>query len=348
MHLTDEQAMLLALEQARCAALAGEVPVGAVVLHKGQLIAAAHNAPVSQNNPCAHAEIVALCEAATTLGNYRLEECELFVTLEPCVMCAGALLQSRLRRVVFAAAEPKTGAAGSVLNLFDNVLLNHHTRVEGGLLADQSTLLLRDFFHRRRLSAKTWPLRDDALRTPVERFLHVAPSPYAEHYIHDLPSLKGLRLHYWFETPDHSDRSSLCIHGPNEWGLAWQTIVAELLKQGENVVLPDLIGFGRSDKPKKEAAHKIDWHAQVLVELLEHLQLDTVTLWVSPASWVLGQAIFGHASGVVKHLKVIEAAPMASLACNAPYPDAGHRAAQRVFAGHLATGCQMSATIDAR
>jgi len=164
--LTDNQAMCLALDQARLAALAGEVPVGAVVLHHGRLIAAAHNSGISHNDPVAHAEILALCQAATKLGNYRLDGCDMFVTLEPCAMCAGAIINARLRRLVFAATEPKTGAAGSVLNLFDIACLNHHTCLEGGLLADESAELLRDFFRQRRLEQATnsWPVCDDALR----------------------------------------------------------------------------------------------------------------------------------------------------------------------------------------
>ena len=111
--------MRLALEEARAAAEAGEVPVGAVVVHKGRVIGVGRNAPIASHDPTAHAEIVALRAAANALGNYRLEDCDLYVTLEPCAMCSGAMLHSRLRRVVFGAPDPKTGAAGSVFNLFD-------------------------------------------------------------------------------------------------------------------------------------------------------------------------------------------------------------------------------------
>lgn len=153
--LTDSQAMRLALAQAHSAAHAGEVPVGAVLLRAGQLIAVGSNAPIGQHDPSAHAEIVALRAAALALGNYRLPDCELFVTLEPCAMCAGAMLQARLKRVVFGASDPKTGAAGSVLDLFSNRQLNHQTTVQGGVLAAQCGALLQDFFQRRRSSARS-------------------------------------------------------------------------------------------------------------------------------------------------------------------------------------------------
>src|ERR1051325_7102186 len=133
----DEHAMRLALDQAQNAWLVGEVPVGAVILRAGQVIATGYNRPITEHDPTAHAEIVALRHAATLLGNYRLPECELFVTLEPCAMCAMALLHARFKRVVFGALDPKTGAAGSVVDLFATPQLNHHTAVCGGVLAGE-------------------------------------------------------------------------------------------------------------------------------------------------------------------------------------------------------------------
>ena len=146
----DEHAMRIALDQAHNAWLVGEVPVGAVIMRAGQVIATGYNRPITEHDPTAHAEIVALRHAATLLANYRLPECELFVTLEPCAMCAMALMHARFKRVVFGALDPKTGAAGSVINLFDNPQLNHHTQLEGGLLADDCAKVLRDFFVERR------------------------------------------------------------------------------------------------------------------------------------------------------------------------------------------------------
>lgn len=142
--------MRAALDQAHNALLMGEVPVGAVVVHEGQIIATGFNNPVGTHDPTAHAEIMALRQAAHQLGNYRLPECELYVTLEPCAMCAGAMLHARIKRVVFGARDPKTGAAGSVLDVFARGDLNHQTAVTGGVLADVSADLLRSFFEERR------------------------------------------------------------------------------------------------------------------------------------------------------------------------------------------------------
>jgi tRNA(adenine34) deaminase len=147
---SDEHAMRIALDQAQNAWLVGEVPVGAVIMRAGQVIATGYNRPITENDPTAHAEIVALRHAATLLANYRLPECELYVTLEPCAMCAMALMHARFKRVVFGAMDPKTGAAGSVVDLFADERLNHHTQVERGVLADECGQLLRDFFVERR------------------------------------------------------------------------------------------------------------------------------------------------------------------------------------------------------
>jgi tRNA(adenine34) deaminase len=150
----DEAGMRLALDQAHNALLVGEVPVGAVILRRTpegtQVVATGYNRPITTHDPTAHAEIVALRHAATLLENYRLPDCELYVTLEPCAMCAMALMHARFKRVVFGAADPKTGAAGSVVDLFAQAQLNHHTAVQGGVMADACGQLLREFFAERR------------------------------------------------------------------------------------------------------------------------------------------------------------------------------------------------------
>ena len=152
--MDDTACMTLALAQARVALAAGEVPVGAIVVRDGQVIASGCNASIVCHDPTAHAEIQALRAAALWLGNYRLSRCELFVTLEPCAMCVGAILHARIQRVVFGAADPKTGAAGSVIDLFVNPRLNHQTVVQGGLLEAECSSLLQAFFHERRQLAR--------------------------------------------------------------------------------------------------------------------------------------------------------------------------------------------------
>lgn len=149
----DLRFMGLAMEQARQAWALGEVPVGAVLVKDGQVIAVGCNQPIGRHDPTAHAEIVALRAAAALLGNYRLPGCVLYVTLEPCLMCCGAMLHARLDRVVFGANDPKTGVGGSVLNLFSHQQLNHQTAILGGVMADDCGAMLKRFFAARRKAA---------------------------------------------------------------------------------------------------------------------------------------------------------------------------------------------------
>ena len=146
----DRQFMQQALEQAGLAALAGEVPVGAVIVRNGEVIARAFNQPITKHDPSAHAEMIALRQAALSEENYRLPGTTLYVTLEPCTMCAGAMLHARVDRIVYGATDPKTGAAGSVLDVFSSKQINHQTVVEGGVMAQECGQLLRDFFKERR------------------------------------------------------------------------------------------------------------------------------------------------------------------------------------------------------
>jgi tRNA(adenine34) deaminase len=152
--MTDLEGMQAALEQARAAEAADEVPVGAVILFDGEIIARGQNRVLRDNDPTAHAEVVALRAAAEAIGNYRLTECTLVSTLEPCAMCAGAMIHARIDRLLFAADDPKAGAAGSVLLVLNHPALNHQMALDRGLLAEESTALLREFFQRRRSSPK--------------------------------------------------------------------------------------------------------------------------------------------------------------------------------------------------
>ena len=146
----DRQFMQQALDQAKLAAAAGEVPVGAVLVRDGQVISTGFNRPISSSDPSAHAEMMTLRAAAQIESNYRLPGTTLYVTLEPCTMCAGAMLHARVERVVFGAADPKTGAAGSVLNVFSEKRVNHQTQVEGGIMSEECGQILRNFFKERR------------------------------------------------------------------------------------------------------------------------------------------------------------------------------------------------------
>lgn len=150
MTMTDSEYMQVALELAAQAAEAGEVPVGAVVVKDGEIIGRGYNAPIGRHDPTAHAEIQAMRDAAQTLGNYRLVGCSLYVTLEPCAMCSGAIQHARIARLVYGASDPKTGACGSVIDLMSEARLNHHTDVIGGVMAEACGAILSQFFAARR------------------------------------------------------------------------------------------------------------------------------------------------------------------------------------------------------
>ena len=368
----DQRFMREALAEAQRAAQAGEVPVGAVVVQDGRVIATGRNAPIDGLDPTAHAEIVALRAAARALGNYRLDDCTLYVTLEPCAMCSGAMLHARLPRVVFGAADPKTGAAGSVVNLFAEPQLNHQTAVQGGVLADECGALLSDFFRQRREDQRraSHPLREDALRTPDARFAGLPDYPWTANYVSDLPSLNGLRLHYLDLGASDAPTTWLCLHGNPAWSYLYRKMIPVFAASGARVVAPDLIGFGKSDKPKKEGAHSFSWHRQVLLELVERLDLRNVVLVVQDWGGLLGLTLPMAAPERFRGLLVMNTtlatgdAPLSPgflawremcaknpefdvarlfsrgnphmraeecAAYNAPFPDRGHRAALRAF-----------------
>lgn len=344
----DAHWMRQALAEAHSAAQAGEVPVGAVLVQGGRCIATGRNAPVQGHDPTAHAEIIALRAGAQQLGNYRLEGCTLYVTLEPCAMCSGAMLHARLARVVFGAADAKTGAAGSVLNLFAMPQLNHQTAVQGGVLADECAQVLGAFFRARRSAQRAQaqaahPLRDDALRTPEARFADLPDDPWAPHYLSDLPALAGLRLHYLDEGPKDAPITWLCLHGASTWSYLYRHLLPIFIVEGHRVVVPDLIGFGRSDKPKKERFHSVAWHQKMLLEFIERLDLHNTVLVVQEEQGALGalglvlpSAMLERSRGFIA-LNAGQATLGSALgaecaAYEAPFPDRGYRAALRVFA----------------
>ena len=335
----DQVFMQMALQLAADAAAAGEVPVGAVVVRNGVVVGRGRNAPIVSNDPTAHAEVLALREAAQTLANYRLDDCTLYVTLEPCAMCCGSVLNSRVRRVVFGASEPKTGCAGSVLDLFSHARLNHHTQVQGGVLADQASQQLQAFFRARRLQQREHasPLRDDALRAPESRFDALPDWPWASHWITELASLNGLRMHYLDEGPRDAQRVVLCLHPIPGWAYSLRGVLPSLVEQGARVLLPDLIGFGRSDKPKREDFHTLDWHVQCLQEWLVYLQISRLTLRVPSRGHPLAQRLLQQLGPLCDGMDPVAVAPdgddrTQSRDLDAAYPDTGHRAAERAFA----------------
>jgi tRNA(Arg) A34 adenosine deaminase TadA len=319
--------MQLALRQAQAAADAGEVPVGAVVVRAGQVIASGHNAPLASHDPTAHAEVNAMRAAAQALGNYRLDDCTLYVTLEPCAMCSGAALHARFKRVVFGATEPKTGAAGSVLNLFAHEQINHQTQVMGGVLADECADVLQGFFEQRRAQQQLSkvPLREDALRTPDSALVGLDLPLTLSHFMADLPALEGLRLHWFDNRHDAQVVPNVYLHGLDGWSAQY----AAQLQSAAPVIALDLPGFGLSDKPKKVATHRIAWHAQVLSEFLAHVQPAPVAL---------------HAPREMAPLLVqlalpihwVEAPALPAALRDAPYPDRGHMAGPRALSTLLA------------
>jgi tRNA(adenine34) deaminase len=369
---SDEFYMRLALEQGNCAALSGEIPVGAVIVKDGHVVSVGHNGCIANHDPTAHAEVVALRAAASKLQNYRLEGCELFVTLEPCAMCAGALLHARLKRVVFGARDPKTGALGSVFNLFEKTELNHQTSWTGGVLERACATQLQDFFKARREASRatSMPLREDALRTPEARFDALPGYPWKARYINDLPVLDGLRMHYLDEGPTDANTVFLCLHGNPGWSYLYRKMLPVWNAAGHRVVAPDLIGFGKSDKPKRDSSHSFDFHRECLIQLVQRLDLRNVMLVVQDWGGILGLTLPmempDRFAGILIMNTMLAAgdeplsegflawrdmcerkpefdvgrlfarsnpnlSPAECEAYNAPFPDAGHRAALRAF-----------------
>ena len=289
-----------ALAQARQAAAEGEIPVGAVVVAPdGEIILGkGHNRCIADHDPSAHAEIQALREAARTLGNYRLDGCTLYVTLEPCAMCSGAMLHARLEHVIYAVPDPRTGAAGSVLDLFAPSGINHQTTAsllsdtEGGLqLRQQCADLLTGFFRARRQQqaqqrqhAASAPLREDALRPSAKSLKEegvlqpgsrwtLVPDP-------GTPTTAAWRVHH-LEQGDPAAPTVVLLHGYAGHAGLWQELSDELAHAGWRTLAPDLPGHGLSDKPRQPALHSLPWHQAMLQTWLERQNLPTGWLLVT-------------------------------------------------------------------
>lgn len=339
--MSDSDWMRLALAEARKAGEAGEVPVGAVLVKDGAVIATGHNCPLTSHDPTAHAEIGALRAGAAALGNYRLDGCTLFVTLEPCAMCAGAMLHARLARVVYGAAEPKTGAAGSVTDLFAEPRLNHRTEVQGRVLAEECAAVLQDFFRQRREESRisAQPLRDDALRTHDKRFEALPDYAFAPNWMSDLESQRGWRMHYLDQGPRDAVTTVLCLHASGQWSYFFRHLVQQ---PGLRWLAPDLIGFGKSDKPKRADVHTLAWHAEVLLEWLEALAVGRVLIAAADGAQPLVALLRAAApERFVGTVRVPDREDgSAADAWRAPFPDRGHEAGLRALgaANPLASG----------
>lgn len=337
----------MALEQAQAAQAAGEVPVGAVLVHQNKVIAVGYNQCIMSHDASAHAEIVALRKAGKALGNYRLQDCDLYVTLEPCAMCAGAIAHARLRSVVYGVKDPRAGAAGSVLNVLQHSGTSHQVAAtDAQELAEVPASLrlalaqlLPHFFQTKRQeqSAQALPLRPDALRTPEAVFANL-PLPAPSHYTKHLPALAGLRLHY-FDSDAPAGLISyptyLCLHHGSNWSITFADFFAAQVGQAR-VIAPDLIGFGMSDKLKKSSAYNLDWHAQVLCEWLDYLaqaqalDVRAVQLVLQTAAHPLLPALLARMPHWAEQTPLVIAAaahPHSAL----PYPDKGHQAALSLF-----------------
>ena len=296
--------MRQALAEAELACAQGEIPVGALVLAPDghTILGRGHNRCIADHDPSAHAEIQAMRAAARTLGNYRLEGCTLYVTLEPCAMCSGAMLHARLSQVVYAVPDPRTGAAGSVLDLLAPSDINHQTTAsllpdaDGGAELKQACadLLTRFFRSRReqqaqqRQQADHAPLREDALRPLAKALKEVgvwqADSRWTLVSDPAQPTAAAWRMHH-LEQGDAAAPTVVLLHGYAGHARLWQDLASQITDAGWRVLAPDLLGHGLSDKPRKPDQHQLAWHQSLLVSWMQAQQLPANTCWVA-----LGQA----------------------------------------------------------
>lgn len=371
MH-SHEYFMQLALEQAQVGETLGEVPVGAVLALGDQVIAVGHNQTISQCDPTAHAEIVAIRAAAQALGNYRLSQCRMYVTLEPCAMCMGAILHGRIAQLYFAAFDPKTGACGSVLDLAAEPRINHHCQVHGGVLQAQCADYLVGYFHRlrsRKRQSSNAPLREDALRMDSASLSPLMKKAQPM-LVDDLVALHGLRMQVWCSPASEisPERLVLCLHGTCSWSYIYRDLLSADLPPNLKVWAVDLPGHGGSDKTKKGEEHlDLIFQLEVLKEFL--LRAETPDIHIVAQDSGCELAVYLAASGEinVSGLTLLNPAcadfPVADLqthpirsrrqfvalvnrlsagdakttdALCAPYPDAGHMAGMLYRLNNLA------------
>lgn len=357
---TDKFYMQQALDLAYVASCHNEVPVGAVIVKNGEVIAKGFNLCIQNSDPTAHAEIVAIKQAASVLKNYRLEDCELYVTLEPCCMCAGAILNSRMKRVVYAASDFKAGAAGTVIDVFQNPSLNHQTTITKGVLNEESVAVLQNFFQKKRheQTQTSLPnkLREDFLRLPVtiyKKFIEENQLAKFSHFNYQLNSLNGARLHYLdsglanLKSDQHNQKTIVILPGLMQSTHSFLDVFYYFKNIGTRVVVIDLIGMGYSDKPKKlkhdSFEAMINYHFQYLNELLKVIKITSFDILAANLSAVIAQAtkaiyssthiyLQNNSSGFMlpevkswKHLKqIVEKNDVFTPGLLLPYPDQGH------------------------
>lgn len=334
--------MQLALEQARAGERAGEIPVGAAILLDGKVVAVGYNQAISGCDPTAHAEIVAIRAAAKALGNYRLDRCEMYVTLEPCAMCMGAILHSRIAKLYFGAPDPKTGACGSVLNLPGDSRINHHCEVAGGISQAQCAQHLTDYFQRlrkdRRISRR--PLREDALR--LEKTVLAPFVPNAEPVQRDdLEASKGLGVHVWQHrhAPSNPRCLVLCLHGATSWSYIYHDLLSIDIPPDVMVCAIDLPGHGNSDKTKTGTEFDIAFQLGIINALVVQTKAKTVHIVAQDIGCELGVWLAGENPDRIHGMTFLNPVCSDFLASADKYKPTCSIRSRQQFIAHIADQC---------
>ena len=310
--------MALAIEQAVFAEQSGEVPVGAVIVKDGIVIGSGHNRTLVDRDPTAHAEVVAIRAASRAIGNHRLVGCTLYVTLEPCAMCMGAVLQSRVERVYFGASDPKTGACGSVLDLSKYRQINPHCSVYGGLSQDVCSHQLASFFRKRRLVklAAHEPLREDALRLR-EGHLDTWMGGCTPLTWNALNSSKGLRVRGWSNPGSEEKARTLlfCLHGVSSWSYIYRDLLLAKFPRDIAAWAIDLPGHGGSDKTKHGAELDSSFQLSVLEEILASCPFDRVHVFAHDSGCRFAIDLAERRKDLVRGLTLISPATLGANNC---------------------------------